>query len=357
MNPERYRWKLQELWVIVFCTAWSCGLGATCLRAQEPRQAANGDTENLCGVVRVSWQLIEAFADEQVTAEIPFESSFSRGTVTGSVESQVKMTIQPRQSESTPCDECAVFLVKAEGNAKGKFVASTGRFRIAGPISIIFGAEREVSFDGRHFTVSEVSVTASVSTRFSTIRTRRNGPLGRAVASIAAPTIRSVRTSIEREASPVARRYVAEFMNQYTTEIVAQLNEVTPIEESLFRLYPEMAEWRIRISTDDDYLEACYSSPGNPRVQLPQTPYKHAGIEIWIRTTAAEAKFLERLGKWKQAQSLLAKYLPKEGSEAGKLTSDTTARSFGPWFALLIGTLPTDSLAETESASRQSPSP
>jgi hypothetical protein len=154
----------------------------------------------------------------------------------------------------------------------------------------------------------------------------------------------------------MAREQVADFMKQSSAELVTTLNEVTPVEESLFRLYPEMASWQVRISTDDDYLEVCYSSPGERCVQLPQPRYAKAGIEMWIRTTAEEAKFLERLGQWKQAQSLLAEYLPKEGSEAGKLTSDTMARSFGPWFALLIGRLSTDSIAERENPSHPRPS-
>ena len=65
MNPNRYRRKLLELRAVVFCAACCCVLGATCLRAQGQGKSADGDTERLCGVVRVSWRLVEALGEDR----------------------------------------------------------------------------------------------------------------------------------------------------------------------------------------------------------------------------------------------------------------------------------------------------
>ena len=343
MNLNRYGWQLR-LSLIALTNSM---LIAACLSADEQQQVAS-DPDDICGVVRVSWQLIDAIANDQVGVDVPFNSRFSRGTATGRVEGQVDVTIQPFEPQQRSGDEVTAFIVKAEGSAQGRFVATTGRFRIAGPISIPFSAERAVSFDGRYFKLGEPQVSASVNTRFSTIRSLRRGALGRVTTALATPAIERRRTSAERKASFRARKHVADSMHRHTEKFVSRLNTVTPIEESLFRLYPDMAQWPIHISAHSDYLEAYYAPPGSPPVQLPAAPDKQAAIEIWIRTTTAEAKFFERLGNWKHAQTALAQYFPKQRSDAARLTNDATAQAIGPWFVLLIGSPPTVSLAERD---------
>jgi len=356
MTRNPYGWKPQGLWLVVVFAGLCFLQGATCLWAQK-EQVADRDSEQLCGVVRVSWHLIETIAEEQVATEIPFQSPLSRGRVSGNVVSQIDLTIERCDESSTTSDENAVFFVKVAGKAKGNFSAIAGPFGISGPITVDFEAAQEVTFDGRLFAVSDARVKATVTTRVRTIRGRRNGPLGRAIAYVARPIVEREVANTKMEASRMASEYISDYVNQFTTELTSRLNKVTPIEESLFRLYPKMAEWRIRIKPDDDYLDVRYAPPGSDPLQLPQAPHGNAGVEIWIRTTAAEAKFLERVGNWKQLQSLMAEYLPDEGSEARKLTSGTTVRSFGPWFALLIGELHPDSLAEPKIASTRSPVP
>jgi hypothetical protein len=305
-------------------------------------QQLEQEMAELRGVVRVSWDLIDALADDSATANVPFTAEISGGVVSGQVMSKVDMTIEPRQLESTLNEGShrSVFLVRAAGTAQGTFLATSGCFRIGGPIFIPFSAERDVMFDGRHFEAGPANVTASVNTEFSTIQTRRDGPVGRFIARVATPAILGQQASSEQQASPIARQRVADFMERYTTEIVTRLNEITPLEQSLFKLYPEMQNWRIRLSNEDDYLTARYAPRGTPPVELPEAPHRAAGIEIWIRTTAPEAKFLERLGRWQRVQNLLKAYLPAEGSDAEKLTSQTEVKSFGPWFVLLIGQVP-----------------
>jgi len=320
--------------------AWTGTTLSASLVAQQTQPADEGG-EDLRAVVRVSWELIDAFADDQVIARVPFETEISNGTVTGYVESKADLTILPQKVHTEDRVSDSVFLVRAEGNAQGTFSASSGCLRISGPVSIPFWAECMVSFDGRKFQTGEAAVDARVSTYFRTITTRRNGPIGRAATRVASPFIRRQTSSTEQESSPVARQYVSNFIDRYTTEMVTQLNQVTPVERSLFKLYPELKDWRIRVSTEGAYLQAHYAPPESPSVALPKEPHKDAAIEIWIRTTAPEAKFLERIGKWDQTQELLKKYLPGEESEAGRLTSETNVKSFGPWFAILIGQLRT----------------
>jgi len=344
----------------VFATAIAIWLGAMTLpgiSTADAQQAGSTDppppeteaeTEVLRAVVRVSWSMIDRLADDQIDADVPFESSVMGGRMSGRVRSKADITI-----DMDPRPDDARFTILAEGTARGQYSASRGRIRLGGPMSIPFRATKTVTFDGRKFTAGNSSVEANVEVQFGCIGLRRNGPLARLGARMITPAVVREKPNIERSAQPIAEQYLKEFVDQEMNVLAEQLNQVSDLEKSVLRVYPQLQDWRIRLSSTEEHLEARYAPPDTAPVELPNDPRRpeNAGMEIWVRTTEAEAKLLERIGGWDQSQQLLRDYLKDQDVTVQQMSADAKLVAIDDWVVVALGKAIEAGEAEAEAAS------
>ena len=302
--------------------------------APVPAAEIDPDTDILRAVVRVSWKLIDRLADDQIDANVPFQSEIMGGRMSGRVRSRADITINV---EERPDD--AKFTILAEGTARGSFHASRGRIRLSGPMSIPFRATKLVTFDGRRFTAGETNVNANVNIQFNCIGLRRNGPFARAGARMITPAVQREKPTIEQSAKPLAEQHLHDFVDQEMNVLAAQLNHVSDLESTIMRVYPQFRDWRIRLSSTDEHLEARYAPPNSDPVVLPNDPRRpeNAGMEIWIRTTAAEAKLLERVGGWDQSQQLLRDYMKDQDVTVQEMSADARVVAIDDWVVVALG--------------------
>jgi hypothetical protein len=290
------------------------------------------ETEVLRAMVRVSWKLIDRLADDQINADIPFQSSIMGGSMSGRVRSKADITVELREHE-----DYADFYVQATGTAQGNFNATRDSISLSGPMSIPFTATQPVHFNGRQFVAEEPTVEANVNVRFQCISRSGLFPnLGRRIVANAAER---ERPSVQRSAEPIAKEYLVKFVNQETKSLVAQLNQVTDVEKSILKIYPQLKDWKVQLCSTQEHVEARYAPPGSPRLELPIDPRRpeNAGIEIWIRTTAAEAKLLERISGWDQSQQLLKTYMQGHSVDVASMASDAKVVAIDDWVVVAIG--------------------
>ncbi len=285
-------------------------------------------------VILVSWDLIDRLADDQIDADVPFESPVMGGWMSGRVKSRADVTIRmgPRESD-------ARFTIIAKGTAQGHYAARRNRISIDGPLAIPFHSTKTVTFDGRRFEATAPTVQADVHIQFNHIGFQCRSPFRRLANRVVSRAVVRERANLEQAASPLAREYLQTFVDGHMQTLVAQLNEVSDIERSLLRVYPELRNWDVRLSSAADHLEARYAPKGSPPVKLPEDPRRprNAGLQIWIRTTESEAKLLERIGRWDRSQKLLKQYLREHNSSVQNVASDARVIAIGNWVVVAMG--------------------
>lgn len=321
---------------------------------QQPNQRPlDEQTGNLRAVVLVSWDLIDRLADDQIDADVPFQSPIMGGWMNGRVKSRADITIrmQPRPDD-------AQFTIVAEGTAQGYYYAQRDRISINGPLAIPFRSTKVVTFNGRQFSAGPPTVEADVQVQFNQVNVACRSPFNRLATRIVSRAVANERPNIEASAAPLAQNYLKDFVDTHMQTLVAQLNEVSDLEESLLRVYPQLRDWEIRLASAPDHLEARYAPKGSPPVQLPDDPRRphDAGLQIWVRTTAAEAKLLERIGGWGRSQQLLRDYI-RDNVSIERVAADAKVIAIDNWVVIAMGRTqaPAETTTESKRATTETP--
>ncbi len=291
-------------------------------------------TSNECAVLRVSSRFIDDLLDDNIETTIPFDTDSSGTRMSGKVFSRARLTL-----EMLADGEDAHFLVRVKGNACGHFCGARKVLRVGGSLAIPYRATREIRFDGHHFVAEPTQVHARLCAEFSRVTTRRDGPLGRFVGHLANPIVQSMKPEAEQAAAPEAREYVGRYVDRKLDELIEELNRTTPAEESVYRLFPQVKSWRTSMATTPDHLVVRFVPPGQADPILPaidRSP-RDAAVEFWIRSTAAEAAFIETVAQWNATHDLLQNLLGEEDREVAELLEDATVTAIGPWLVIAIG--------------------
>jgi hypothetical protein len=143
----------------------------------------------------------------------------------------------------------------------------------------------------------------------------------------------------EAQAKPIGEYYLKNFVDELAGDIFAKLNRTTPVEKSLNRLFPETRDWVFQMSSDAHFLQAAYGPRGVAVPVLPENParLKEVRIELWMRTTAKEARDLAKLSKEPLAKNLVHRYLETMVPELAALTENRSVDSVGDWLVISIG--------------------
>ena len=119
-----------------------------------------------------------------------------------------------------------------------------------------------------------------------------------------------------------------------------QLNETTPVEETVNRLFPETREWEFQMSSDDQFLQAAYGAPGAVIPGIPEFPsnMKEVRLEAWLRSTTEEAKLLAEMSKRPLAKQLVQRYLETTLPELAALADERSVDAVDSWVVIRVGT-------------------
>ena len=299
----------------------------------QPPPAPQGEIQV---VARISKQFIEdVAAREEVVASVPFCNEKVLGfRCQGVIGGRGKLSVEMKDNQGE-----ATFVVTSHGTAETYARGVRGPVVAMGPAWGPFASQTLVRYDGRKFHLVGTTPWAEVHGELERVEGRHGGPVGRAVGCLALPIGRRLVPRAEAEATPVGEKILKNFVDELATEIVARLDRTNPVEKSLNRLFPETRDWVFHMSTDRVFIQAAFG-PRNAKVpDLPENPahLKDVRLELWLHSTATEAKDLVKLSKVPLAKALVHKYIETEFPELAALSDNRSLDAVGPWLVLSIG--------------------
>ncbi|AMV17301.1 hypothetical protein [Planctomyces sp. SH-PL14] len=283
-------------------------------------------------IARLSKQFIEdEAARQEIVAAVPYNAQVQGFNTRGVIDARGKISIEMRDQ--------ATFVLQSRGSAwtsprgvRGPFVASGVAY---GP----FSSETLIRFDGRQFIPVQTTPWAQVHGELHRIEGRRGRPIGRIIGRLMLPVAQRLVPSAEVQATPIARSYLKNYVDDLSRQIAAKLNRRTPVEKSLNRLFPETREWAFQMSSDPQFLQAAYGPQGSQVPKLPDHPFrlKDVRMELWLRSTATEARDLEKISKLPLAKALVDKYIETQLPELADLGENRSLDAVQSWLVISVG--------------------
>jgi hypothetical protein len=156
---------------------------------------------------------------------------------------------------------------------------------------------------------------------------------------VALPFGRLLVPRAEAEAKPIGEYYLKNFVDELAEKIVTKLDQTTPVEKSLNRLFPSTRDWVFQMSTDPRFMQAAYGPRGAKVPVLPENPahLKDVRLEMWVHSTTKEAQDLAKLANEPLAKALMHKYVETILPEVAALAEDRSIDAVGPWLVISVG--------------------
>jgi hypothetical protein len=97
--------------------------------------------------------------------------------------------------------------------------------------------------------------------------------------------------------------------------------------------------WIFQVSSDANFIQAVYGPPDAKVPSLPAHPQPLANVdvEVWLRSSGKEAKFLENLSKQPLAHQLLQAYLEATLPKLAVLAEERSVVAAGSWIVISVG--------------------
>jgi hypothetical protein len=286
-------------------------------------------------VFRISRKFLNDEADKvEIVAEVPLSARILTFDCTGMVHGRGKARIDLLSSSDQ-----AVFVANSRGEGSVYVTGTRKVFVFEAPVWASFSASTLIRFDGRRCTRICTTPKADVHAQLERITTRRDGRAGQKAGRMAMPVGNLLVPAGERQGVPVAESIVRNVVDETVDKITARLNEKLPVEDSVNRLYPQSTNWVFQMSADTNFIQAVYGPPDARAPILPPHPQPLANvdIEVWLRSSGKEAKFLENMSNQPLAKQLLQAYLEATLPKLAVLAEDRSVVAAGPWIIISVG--------------------
>jgi hypothetical protein len=319
-----------------YVTIWYvCFLSASGSLAPAVAQNKNAEEQDeIKAVFRISKAFLAEVTDRPIVADIPLCATVLKFRCAGVIHGEGKVSVGLQKS-----GQQAVFEVTSRGNGSACVTGVRGPLVASGLAWGPFTSRTLVRFDGRNFTHIVTIPAATVCADVQRVTGRRDRRIGRFMGSSILPMTDKLIPRAVAEATPIANRYLQEFVEDTADKIITRLNQETPVEESVNRLFPETQDWEFQMSSDDQFLQAMYGAPGAPIPSLPDVPTEMEDIrlEAWLRSTAEEAKLLAEMSKRPLARQLVQRYLESTLPELAALAEERSVDAVDSWVVIRIG--------------------
>lgn len=198
-------------------------------------------------------------------------------------------------------------------------------------------ATRRLMFDGVKFTPGEIDVDGESQTRILQVCSRRGGLVGRIVRRVAGRQLSEKRPRINSAVNDYVADFTREEISTKTNQLIVELNQTTPLEETIMAAFPETKDWIYYVTKTDDYIRADAGPRGARLAELPAEEMEsdEVPIEVWIHLRPAEKVMASLLLKWNRAHDLLKQFLPEE--EAALLADDVSYDMLQSWLRIRVG--------------------
>ena len=240
--------------VIVALTVCASFLVTMPARGQTP-PAQPGEIK---AVVRISKELIEdVMSRKEIVVTVPFEAKVLGFCCKGVADGRATVSVDVVASQGE-----ANVIVYGKGEALTYVRGTCGLIVATAPACIPVAIRAVVRFDGKSFSLVEMTPWAEVHADLDCVEGRYGSRVGRCIGSLARPAGKLLLPRAEDEAKPIAEWYVKNVAIQVAEEILAKLNRITAVETSLNRVFPQTKDWDIQVSADAKFVQATYGPRG-----------------------------------------------------------------------------------------------
>lgn len=291
------------------------------------------EQEEIQAVFRISKAFLAEVTDQPIVAKIPLCATVLNFRCNGVIHGEGKLSIALQRS-----GQQAVFEVTSQGHGHACVRGVRGPFVAYGSAWGPFTSLTLVQFDGREFTHIETTPDATVCADVQRVTGRRDRRIGRLIGAGVLPLTDKLMPKAIAQATPIANRYLQDYVEQTADTIISKLNQKTPVEESVNRLFPKTKDWLFQMSSDEKFLQAAYGPPGVSIPQLPEVPATIVDVrlEAWLRSTSEEARLLAEMSKRPLAKQLVQRYLESTLPELAALAEERSVDAVNSWVVIRI---------------------
>lgn len=288
-------------------------------------------SENTRVVVRISADALDTLAPTLIQEEFPILEEAAGAVFTGTSQAAGKVDVA---LESAGDD--AVFRIVAAGETTAEIKGIRAPVALAGNGAGTFLAVKRVRFDGRRFHELDLEVNSTHRTRITSVEPLPGTPLSGTVRLLAVRQARKAAPELDVLAARRIKERVAERFEAVVDDTLQQLQWLNQFDESIQALHPDADDWRIRLRSDYDYLQAALVPAGSRVPDLPR-PVTHepTGLEVWLRMTRSERGAVRVMQRWHLAHRLFRRFLPD--AEARDIARDMRIGRYGEWTRLHVG--------------------
>jgi hypothetical protein len=282
-------------------------------------------------VVRISADALDALAPTAVQEEFSIQEEAAGAEFTGTSRAAGKVDVA---LESAGDD--AVFRIVAAGDTTADIKGIRPPVVFAGKGTGTFLAVKRVRFDGRRFHELNLEVDSTHQTQITSVEPLPGTPLSGAVRLMAMRRARKAAPALDELAAQRIKERVAERFEAVVDNTLQQLQRLNQFDESIQALHPDADDWRIRLRSDHDYLQAALVPAGSNVPELPRpTTHEPTGFEVWLRMTRSERGAIRVIQRWHLAHRLFRRFLPD--TEARDVARELRIARYGEWTRLHVG--------------------
>ena len=312
----------------IFAVCFLGGVAAQPSRAQD----LSLPQDEIKAVFRISREFVKhAIDQEELVANIPIRATIIGLDCSGVIRGRGKLSVELQGG-----GEQATLIIRSKGKGAACITGVRRRIVAKVPSGGPFTTCSILSFDGRHFSRGASEAHADVHLQLQRITTRRDKFLGRTLGALAKPVGKRMMPRTEPQAKRVTERAIVGFVNSEMDKALAKLNEHSPVDDTVNRLFPDAEDWKFYLGVEGEFIQAAFGPAGLGIPTLPELPTRSedAVFEAWLRSTSEEATTLEDLSKRPLAKRLVQTYLESTLPKLAALTGERSITAVGPWVVI-----------------------
>lgn len=306
--------------------------GAAALALSLPAvQAGKDDPPEVNVVLRISRTLVNEITTQKVERTTPICTTFMDVQVRGRAHTRGTATLQ---FDTGP--KANGFTVELRGTSLSETIGERPPVEVFVSGRLDFFLRKRVTFDGEKFRTLPTVADAQFTSNVDGIATPP-GLLGVVIRIIATSKVRRQQPLADAMALEEGKAQVIAAFDEEINKKIDELNGVSPLEETINRLFPQTKNWIYYPEVTPTHLIVGAGPPGSVLPVLPTSEKTDAPIELWIRNKPGTPGMLAVLKLWREAGKQLQEMLPPELSKKINLEGGFDTQTVKDWFVIQLG--------------------
>jgi hypothetical protein len=280
-------------------------------------------------VVRFPKAVFAQLTQEVIREEFSIDEQTGSMVISGNAVAVGHVALEVQPDTFHDSEEHAVIAVKVTGETEKSLVGEQPSVRILGTGHGQFEAVKHIHFDGRHFSAPEATqVSATHETEIDDVETS----IGGAVRLLASRRAREALPEVNQIAVDRIKERVGTRVDKMVKTVLAELNVLNQLDMAIARLHPSAKDWKIRVTSTEDYVQAALIPRGGT---LPQLPGQDSSdVEVWVRLTPTQRLGVTLFSFTDRTYELLSRIVPKK--QARELADEVELSDVGDWTRLSL---------------------